>query len=137
MASIIWKFSHDIIESKYCSIFTKREIRIGSQARDFVYVQDVCRIIEYLIKYPKNYGIINFGTGISTEFDSIALKIFEFAQIPKNIKYIDMPADFIRHYQWHTRSDTVKFYKFFPNFEFTSLSSGIQRVLVDLRRINN
>jgi len=137
MASIIWKFSNDILKNKYCSIFTIKEKLIGSQSRDFVYVQDLCRIIEYLIQHPKNYGIINFGTGISTQFRSIATQIFEFARVPKNIKYIEMPTDFFQHYQWYTASDRAKFNKYFPHFEFTSISHGIQSVLFDLKKVND
>lgn len=40
-------------------------------ARDFIYVKDVCKIIEFFIRNPRLYGIYNVGTGKEETFEQV------------------------------------------------------------------
>lgn len=71
--------------------------------RDFVYVEDVAKIIYFLLD---NYqpGIYDLGSGHSVSFDTVAdTLISEFGSGEK--QYIDMPDDLQKQYQSNTKAD--------------------------------
>jgi ADP-L-glycero-D-manno-heptose 6-epimerase len=129
MSSIVWKFSQQIISSDFCTIFKVNGREPGKQARDFVFVSDLCRFIEILIREPKKYGIINFGSGIATEFYELAEKIFKKINKPVKINFIEMPKELMASYQWFTNSEKNKFNLNFPNFDFTQIGEGIEIII--------
>lgn len=70
--------------------------------RDFVYIEDVCRIHLEFIKNVKTSGIYNIGTGSVYSFQEIA------DLICSNQEYIKMPEHLQRSYQNFTKADLNK-----------------------------
>lgn len=74
--------------------------------RDFVAVEDVCRVHVEFIKQVKESGIWNLGTGKTTSFQDIADLISE--KYNSSIEYIDMPEILKSSYQKYTCADLTK-----------------------------
>jgi ADP-L-glycero-D-manno-heptose 6-epimerase len=74
--------------------------------RDFIAVQDICRIHVEFIKTVTQSGIWNIGTGNTNSFQHIADLISEKYNAP--IKYIKMPEILVRSYQTYTCADITK-----------------------------
>ena len=74
--------------------------------RDFVAVEDVCRVHVEYIKRVKASGIWNLGTGKATSFQSVADLISK--KYSASIEYIDMPEILKSSYQAYTCADTSK-----------------------------
>ena len=74
--------------------------------RDFVAVEDVCRVHVEFIKQVKESGIWNLGTGKTTSFQDIADLISK--KYNSSIEYIDMPEILKSSYQKYTCADLTK-----------------------------
>jgi ADP-L-glycero-D-manno-heptose 6-epimerase len=76
----------------------------GDQQRDFIYVDDVVKVIEWLIASPAVCGIFNVGSGKARSFRDMIVAMFgALAQTPR-IEYIDMPAEIRESYQYFTEA---------------------------------
>ena len=74
--------------------------------RDFVAVEDVCRVHVEYIKRVKASGVWNIGTGKATSFQSVADLVSRKHNAP--IEYIEMPEILKSSYQAYTCADTSK-----------------------------
>ena len=128
MTSIVSRFINDAKNENSISIFTRDNLPIGSQSRDMVFVRDLCNFIFEHMLGESAFGLLNFGTGISTSFLEISSYLtshFDNLRIEGSV----MPAGYISNYQWFTRSDTTIFKSIFPEFRFTSVAEGISELL--------
>ena len=76
----------------------------GGQLRDFVYVDDVVDIIEFLLQSPEVSGIFNAGSGQARSFDDLAKATFAAAGKAPSIEYVDMPEAIRDRYQYFTQA---------------------------------
>jgi ADP-L-glycero-D-manno-heptose 6-epimerase len=74
--------------------------------RDFVAVEDVCRMHVEFIKRVKESGIWNIGTGKPVSFEHVAQLIAK--KTNAQIEYIDMPEILKKSYQAYTCADLTK-----------------------------
>jgi len=74
--------------------------------RDFIAVEDICRVHVEYIKRVKNSGIWNIGTGKANSFQYVADLISRKYDSP--IEYIEMPEILKSSYQTYTCADTSK-----------------------------
>lgn len=74
--------------------------------RDFVAVEDVCRVHVEFIRKVKQAGVWNIGTGRTLSFQDIADIISRKTNTP--IEYIDMPDILKNSYQAYTCADLTK-----------------------------
>lgn len=70
--------------------------------RDFIAVEDICRIHVEFIKRVRESGVWNIGTGEATSFQTVA------DLISNKQEYIAMPAQLKDSYQAYTCADTTK-----------------------------
>lgn len=77
------------------------ELFVGSDQmiRDFIYVEDVAKIIRYFIENYKP-GVYDIGTGNSASFETLAGMLVKETNADK--LYIDMPTDLTQQYQRYT-----------------------------------
>lgn len=109
------------------------KINGGYQTRDFIYVDDVVKIIELSMKkvqLKKIVNVLNVGTGRSIDINYL-LKLIK-RKIPNKCKIITKPLD-----KFDPKRSTGKFNKLkkFLNkkrFSFTSLEEGINKVISSL-----
>lgn len=74
--------------------------------RDFIAVEDVCRVHVEYIKRVKASGVWNVGTGKATSFQKVADLVSRKYDAP--IEYVDMPEILKSSYQTYTCADTSK-----------------------------
>lgn len=103
-----------------------RLFKDGEQKRDFVFVGDVVRVIDFLLdKTP--CGFVNVGTGKSRSFNDLANAVFSALKMEKKIEYFDMPEELKPAYQNNTQADIEKLkYYFEYHREFTTLEDGVK-----------
>ena len=99
----------------------------GGQMRDFVYVDDVVDIIEFLLQSPQVSGIFNAGSGQARSFADLARATFEAAGKTPSIDYVDTPLSIRDRYQYFTeaRMDRIRAAGF--EGQSTPLEEGVRR----------
>lgn len=116
------------VESKDTfSIFRtgRPDIKDGDQARDFVHVEDVCKVIWHFITTEDNRGgLFNVGSGKATSFNEIAQIL--------NLRpeYTDMPVSLRGQYQFHTKANLTKLRAAGYAEEFLTVEQGIQKMRI-------
>ena len=93
MMSVLARRFDDIKAGRTVQLFkSHREgIADGDQRRDFIYVDDVVRVILWLLATPAVSGLFNVGTGKARSFRDMMLAAYAALGRPANIQYIDMP----------------------------------------------
>ena len=78
MASPIFQFNKQILKSNTIKVFEgSGGFRNGEQRRDYIYVDDICKIIMKLLHINKK-GIYDLGSGTSSSFNQLANKIIRY-----------------------------------------------------------
>jgi UDP-glucose 4-epimerase len=98
----------------------------GSELREFVYVDDCCRIVESLLG-SKFSGVLNLACGKSHSFRSIIDLIAQL--IGRNLDVIEKPRS---KEKVDNRFDPAMMNAINPNFQWTDLQSGINQTLQDV-----
>src|SRR4030088_1665151 len=75
----------------------------GDQRRDFIYVDDVVRVMMWLMATPDVSGIFNVGTGKARSFKDMMLSAYAALGTAANIRYVDMPEKIRGSYQYFTQ----------------------------------
>ncbi|WP_312732784.1 ADP-glyceromanno-heptose 6-epimerase [Brevundimonas sp.] len=103
----------------------------GGQLRDFVYVDDVVDIIEFLLQSLEVSGVFNVGSGQARSFADLAQATFAAAGKPLSIQYVDMPEAIRDRYQYFTeaRMDRIRAAGF--EGQSTPLEEGVRRYVQD------
>jgi ADP-L-glycero-D-manno-heptose 6-epimerase len=103
----------------------------GGQMRDFVFVDDVVDIVEWLLETPSVSGVFNAGSGQARAFLDLANATFAAAGKAPQIDYIDTPESIRDKYQYFTQAsmDRVRAAGF-PG-QSTPLEEGVRRYVQD------
>ena len=91
--------------------------------RDFVSVEDVCKIHEKMLDVDQS-GIFNVGTGEAVSFKTIAYKIAHKYSV--GVDLIPMPKEIAKNYQAYTCADNKKLQDIL-NYEFEYVIDWIDR----------
>lgn len=97
----------------------------GQQERDFLYVKDAVKVVNFFLDNPDVNGIYNVGCGDARTFDDLAEATFRALDKSPSVEYFDMPEDLRPRYQYHTEAELKKLRKAGYEEEFTSLEEGI------------
>ena len=101
----------------------------GGQKRDFVYVDDVVRMIMFLMNNEVPSGIYNAGSGEARTFNDLAAAIFGALKKQINIEYFEMPETIKSSYQYFTEANMSKIQSAGYNFKSTPLEIGVQQYI--------
>lgn len=130
MASVVFHAYNQISEKGQMKLFKshKPEYQDGEQLRDFVYVKDVVKVMEFFMlnRKEENSGIYNLGTGKARTFNDLASSTFKCLSLENRIEYIDTPIDIRDKYQYYTQAEMTKLYKAGYDKEFTSLEDAVE-----------
>ena len=135
MSSPIMTFFNQANKISAIKIFGSiNKINYKQYKRDFIYIDDVVSIIFKLYKSKRKYNeIFDLGSGISNSFYSIAIIMKNWFKIYKKknikIKITRFPKLYENRYQFYTRSNNKLLKKYFKNYKFISLKSGINKYL--------
>lgn len=110
MASVILHSFQQIQETGKVKLFRSHrpDFADGEQLRDFVYVKDVVRVIQWFITHLPQSGIYNIGTGRAQSFLTLATSTFKALNLEPNIEFVDIPEDIRDKYQYYTQADMHK-----------------------------
>jgi ADP-L-glycero-D-manno-heptose 6-epimerase len=133
MMSVLTRRFDDIKGGKTIQLFkSHREgIADGDQRRDFIYVDDVVRVIMWLLATPSVNGIFNVGTGHARSFRDLMVSAYTALGAKPNIEYIDMPEQIRGSYQYFTEADGERLRRAGYNGGFTSLEESVQVYVKD------
>ncbi|WP_312144002.1 ADP-glyceromanno-heptose 6-epimerase [Brevundimonas sp.] len=103
----------------------------GGQLRDFVYVDDVVNIIDWLLQTPDVSGVFNAGSGQARSFADLARATFAAAGQEPSIAYVDMPEAIRDRYQYFTEASMDRIRAVGFNGQSTPLEEGVRRYVQD------
>jgi ADP-L-glycero-D-manno-heptose 6-epimerase len=134
MASVVFHAFNQIKAIGKVKLFRshKEGYKDGEQLRDFIYVEDVCNVMFWMMESMVNgqwsmekNGIYNLGTGKARTFIDLVTPIFTTLNLPVNIEFIDMPEDIRDKYQYFTEADMNKLKAAGYHEEFFSVEKGV------------
>ena len=125
MSSPVSKFTEQLKKNKLCNIF-KFDPK-DEPKRDFIYVDDAVKIIEFL-KKEKKRGIYNVGTGKPDTFINVGKILIKHLGYGK-INYINFPNHLKNKYQYYTKASLLKLKKLGFSGRTMSLDIGIKNFL--------
>jgi ADP-L-glycero-D-manno-heptose 6-epimerase len=134
MASVIFHAFNQIKATGLVKLFKSHQpdFKDGEQLRDFVYVKDVVKVIDWMLhemfaqywSKEKN-GLYNLGTGQARSFYDLAANTFTAQGLQPNIEFIDMPLDIRDKYQYFTEANMNKLRAAGYTAPFSSLEEGV------------
>ena len=139
MQSVVKNSLAQIQSVNYVKLFKSYNIKFknGQQIRDFIYVNDCISVIIWFMKNQKISGIYNCGTGEGRTFEDLVKAVFKTIKISPKIKYIDMPNDIKKQYQYYTKAEMTKLKNIGYDIPFTSLEDGVEDYLKNYLLTNN
>jgi ADP-L-glycero-D-manno-heptose 6-epimerase len=127
MMSVLARRFDDIRAGRVVELFKSHRdgIADGDQRRDFIYVDDVVRVMMWLLSAPSVSGIFNVGTGKARSFKDLMLSAYAALGMVPNIRYVDMPEAIRGSYQYFTQSDVGRLTRAGYNGGFTELEEAV------------
>jgi ADP-L-glycero-D-manno-heptose 6-epimerase len=127
MMSVLARRFDDIKAGRVVQLFkSHREgVADGDQRRDFIYVDDVVRVMMWLLATPSVSGIFNVGTGSARSFRDLIHSAYLALGAQPNIQYVDMPETIRNSYQYFTRSEVDRLHGAGYNGGFTRLEEAV------------
>ncbi len=127
MMSVLAKRFDDVRSGRPVQLFKSHRdgIADGDQRRDFIYVDDVVRVIMWLLASGSVNGIFNVGTGKARSFRDLLLASYTALGKTPNIEYIDMPESIRNSYQYFTEAKVDRLTQAGYNGGFTTLEEAV------------
>src|SRR6201995_242065 len=127
MASVLARRFDDVRDGRAVQLFKSHRdgIADGDQRRDFIYVDDVVRVVMWLLAAPKVSGLFNVGTGTARRLRDLMLAAYAALGVTPNIQYIDMPEQIRGSYQYFTQSEVDRLQRAGYNGGFTALEDAV------------
>jgi len=127
MASVLARRFDDIKAGRVVQLFKSHRdgIADGDQRRDFIYVDDVVRVMLWLHATPTVSGIFNVGTSHARSFRDLILAAYAALGMPPQIEYIDMPEQIRGSYQYFTQGEGDRLRRAGYNGGFTKLEDAV------------
>lgn len=131
MASVVYHAHKQILETGNMRLFRSHhpDFKDGEQARDFIYVEDVVRVILFLMQMRPENGLYNLGTGKARTFIDLVRSTFSAMDRDPDISFVDTPEDIRDKYQYFTEAEMTKLRKAGYSDPFTSLEEGVDRYI--------
>jgi ADP-L-glycero-D-manno-heptose 6-epimerase len=101
----------------------------GAQKRDFVFVDDCCDVMIWLLKDARVNGLFNLGTGQARTFRDLTAAVYAAAGKPLAIVFRDTPEDIRAQYQYFTQARMERLRAAGYVKPFTSLEDGVTRTV--------
>lgn len=127
MMSVLTRRFDDIRAGRTIQLFKSHRdgIADGDQRRDFIYIDDVVRVILWLLAAPPVNGLFNVGTGVARSFRDLMHAAYAALGTTPNIEYIDMPVQIRDSYQYFTKAEGDRLRGAGYNGGFTALEDAV------------
>lgn len=103
----------------------------GGQMRDFVFVEDVVDIVDWLLETPGVSGVFNAGSGQARSFLDLANATFAAAGKSPRVEYVDTPLSIRDKYQYFTEARMERVRAAGYAGQSTPLEEGVRRYVQD------
>ncbi len=139
MASMVFHSYNQILEKGSVRLFRSHrpDFEDGHQKRDFIWVMDLMKVMEYLYVHRPESGIYNLGTGEARTFLDLTHAVFASMKKEPVIDFIDTLKDIRDNYQYHTRAEITKLRNGGFQSPFTPLEAAIQTYIRDFLKDSN
>jgi len=129
--SVVWKAKDQIEKTGRVRLFQSHNPKFedGGQSRDFVFVQDTCKIMYFFWKNSAPNGIYNAGSGKARSFKDLVLATAAAMKKECIIDYVPTPESLREHYQYFTQADLTRLRAAGYTEAITSLEEGIKQAL--------
>lgn len=133
MMSVLARRFDDVKAGRAVQLFKSHRdgIADGDQRRDFIYVDDVVRVMMWLLATPAVSGLFNVGTGKARSFRELMLAAYAALGTRPNIDYVDMPEQIRGSYQYFTESKVDRLHRAGYNGGFTTLEDAVKVYVAD------
>lgn len=132
MASVAWHFHRQLLADDEIRLFEGTGgFGNGEQKRDFVYVDDVCRVNLWFLENRRVSGIFNVGTGRAQTFNDVGNAIIGWHGRGR-IRYIPFPEELAGAYQNYTQADLTALRNAGCDVGFLSAEDGVRAYLESL-----
>jgi ADP-L-glycero-D-manno-heptose 6-epimerase len=127
MASVIYRAFPMISKEGRIRLFEshREDYTHGEQKRDFIYITDVIKVLQYFISHPELKGIFNVGTSEAHSFNELAYAMFLAIDKSPQIEYFPMPDSIREQYQYFTKADLTKLRKTGFTYTFTPFKEAV------------
>ncbi|MGP1410964.1 MAG: ADP-glyceromanno-heptose 6-epimerase [Peptoanaerobacter stomatis] len=128
MASVIMHGYKSIKENGKLNLFKsyREDYGDGEQTRDFIYVKDICNVINFMMNNQNVSGLFNLGTGKARTFYDLGKSVFDSLYLETNIDFVPMPENIRKKYQYFTEAKMNKLRSVGYSRKFYSLEDGIK-----------
>jgi len=134
MASVAFHFNNQIRDSGEARLFAGTDgFGDGEQVRDFVYIDDICKVNLWFLDNPDSIGIFNAGTGRAQSFNDVANAVIQWHGKGK-IQYVPFPDHLKGAYQSFTQANLGELRKSGCDVEFRSVEEGVKAYLDQIAR---
>ena len=127
MRSVVLRSWEQITATGKMQLFRsyKKEYADGEQLRDFLYVKDAVKMVEFIFNKPSAAGLFNIGSGIAESWNHLVTAAFNALKKPVDIEYIDMPESLRDRYQYYTCASIEKLRKLGYSEKIMSLDDAV------------
>jgi ADP-L-glycero-D-manno-heptose 6-epimerase len=128
MASFVFQSYSQILTTGRVRLFKsyRTEYADGKQLRDFIYVKDVVKVVQFFMEHGEKNGIVNVGTGEARTFLDVARCVYHTLDKEPAIDFVEMPEGLKHQYQYSTRASVDKLRAFGYPEPFSSLEAGVR-----------
>jgi ADP-L-glycero-D-manno-heptose 6-epimerase len=109
----------------------KEGVADGAQMRDFIYVDDVVRVVFWLLGSPSVCGIFNVGTGKARSFRDMITSMFAALGREPSIEYVGMPEQIRGSYQYFTEASIENLRRAGYNSDFLCLEDSVRHYVTN------
>jgi len=134
MASVAYHLNKQLKTGDVCKLFEgSHGYSDGGQTRDFIHVDDVCKVNLFFFDNPARHGIFNCGTGRAQPFNDVAKAVLAWHGRGK-LEYIPFPPGLKDAYQAHTEANTKALRAAGYTQPFLDVASGVKQYLDVMNR---
>lgn len=128
MLSVIARNYGSAREGKVVELFQSHNASYpdGGQMRDFVYVDDVVKVIMWSMRSNLGFEIFNVGTGRATTFRAFVEALFQAVDQRPNIAFVAMPESLRERYQYYTQASLDRLRRAGYNLDFKNVTEGVR-----------
>lgn len=139
MSSVVLHAYRQIKKTGKVQLFEsyKEGVAHGEQQRDFVYVEDVVKMMDFFRsnKAAKS-GIYNIANGEANTFIDFVKPVFTALKLKENIEFIPMPEDLRGKYQYFTEGPTAKLRNIGYTEQNFPLDEAVQKYILDCLEVD-
>ncbi len=126
MASAIYHFLKELERGEPLKLFKslRSDISDGFQRRDFIWIEDVLQVIDYLLHADSIVdGVVNAGSGVASAFLDVVCALESAMGQSVQVEFVDLPQEIAAGYQYFSQASHDRLRK--SGLCFTSLESGV------------